>query len=162
MVMFYWVPFCQLTVLYFFILFPLIFLLCREGDVARTDPSRSDSTRTIIANQLMTHGYGNDRLVSPVFFFMCFMFASLSAVLTMYVLLSLIFIRCLCELAKQIGFLNSARNIFSLKDQFFTFRHVRFLFNVCLSSHLTNCKLIYSKQTWRAKTVLPVVFHCPN
>lgn len=35
--------------------------------------------------------------------------------------------RCLCELAKQIGFQNAARNIFSLKDQLFTFRHVSFL-----------------------------------
>jgi len=30
---------------------------------------------------------------------------------------------CLCELAKQIGFQSGARNVFSLKDQLFTFRH---------------------------------------
>lgn len=36
----------------------------------------------------------------------------------------LLYISCLCELAKQIGFQNSARNVFALKDQLFTFRHV--------------------------------------
>ncbi|XP_057369494.1 transmembrane protein 94-like isoform X2 [Daphnia carinata] len=30
---------------------------------------------------------------------------------------------CLCELAKQIGFQSTARNVFSLKDQLFIFRH---------------------------------------
>uniref|UniRef100_A0A1B6CIN0 Cation-transporting P-type ATPase C-terminal domain-containing protein n=1 Tax=Clastoptera arizonana TaxID=38151 RepID=A0A1B6CIN0_9HEMI len=33
--------------------------------------------------------------------------------------------RCLCELAKQIGFADSAQNIFSLEQQLSTFRHVQ-------------------------------------
>ena len=81
----------------------------------------------------------------PQCFFMCFMFASSFPVLTMYVLLSLISIRCLSELAKQIGFLNSARNIFSLKDQFFTFRHVSILFIEDKSAWIPSDVIIFPK-----------------
>ena len=80
----------------------------------------------------------------------------------MYVLLSLISIRCLSELAKQIGFLNSARNIFSLKDQFFTFRHVSILFIVRLSSLLTNCKFILQQADMGRKDRLARSFSLPN
>jgi hypothetical protein len=46
--------------------------------------------------------------------------------------------RCLCELAKQIGFMDEAQDVFKLEEQLSTFRHV-------VSGHLTtegNCKII--------------------
>jgi len=53
--------------------------------------------------------------------------------------------RCLCELAKQIGFMDQAQDIFNLEQQLSTFRHV-------VSGYLTTegyCKIII--QVWALK-----------
>lgn len=77
---------------------------------------------------------------------------------------------CLCELAKQIGFQSSARNVFSLKDQLFIFRHVSKLVSSIRTSkrfHLTkenvSFHLCYSKRIHQAeKTGWPVACRFPN
>jgi hypothetical protein len=48
-------------------------------------------------------------------------------------------------LAKQIGFQNTARNIFSLKDQLFIFRHVSF-FPVYAQTNFANRIIIFLQQ----------------
>lgn len=53
------------------------------------------------------------------------------------------FYRCLCELAKQIGFQDQAQNIFQLEQQLSTFRHVvSIIFNFFLYNSI-NRKIIY-------------------
>lgn len=52
------------------------------------------------------------------------------------------FYRCLCELAKQIGFQDQAQNIFQLEQQLSTFRHVvSIIFNFFLCNSI-NKKII--------------------
>lgn len=50
--------------------------------------------------------------------------------------------RCLCELAKEIGFLDEAQKIFSLEMQLSTFRHLVSNFVIC------NIILLSAKYKW--------------
>lgn len=52
--------------------------------------------------------------------------------------------RCLCELAKQIGFIDQAQDIFELEEQLCTFKHVVQIFTFFFNYF--NCNPFLSKE----------------
>lgn len=46
--------------------------------------------------------------------------------------------RCLCELAKQIGFVDEAKKLYSLQNQLAMFRHLVYIFSMHFQSYQLN------------------------